>query len=337
MADQVFDHPEQVRGLLAATIGTDVFNEMERQDPLHRVGNPLPPPPADPAPAAAPAPAAPPAAPQASPAPVAAPAAAPADTTAAPATEGHPGVAEKLVLGKYKTEKEAEDAYHRLLHANKELMRQLEVSGKPVALQSPVGAQQPTAPATESNANPRDDLFKSWNEKYGVEAGDLEALKAFAREAVLEEIGPEREWRKAEAFMAEQFPDSTKFQAEIAQYVATDPNAGAVVNSLWQSKDYKGAMMTAYSLFDQNRRASAERAMLANETVRQEEVAEARKDAGLITSQVGGVHEAPVKQYGPSPEEQKQLENLYRAGHKEPWLRANLGNNLPDELFGVGQ
>lgn len=331
MSDQAFVHPQQVRDLLAATIGNDVFEEIAKQDPASRAGNPLPPPPADPAPA----PAVPSAAPQADPASVPAPV---ADT--APIPDGQPA-GRKLVLGKYGSEKEAEDAYHRLLHTNKELMRRLDAAtGQQAVLEQPAPRQPEAAqtprvePAVRSAA--REEAMKTWQEKYGVAPEDLDALKVIAREAVLEEVGPEREYRKADQFMSERYPESMQFREEVTQFVQTDPETGEFVRSAWERGDYKAAMEYAWMKYNLNVRTATERAMLANDAVRQQEVEAARKDAGLISSQVSGVHET-TKQYGPTKEEMARLENLHRAGHKEPWLRATIGATLPDELFGIGQ
>jgi hypothetical protein len=338
MAD--FTHPQQVRDALAASIGEDVFNQMEAQDPLHNGGNPLPQAPDHPEPAAAPAapaPAAP--APSANPTQAAAPApAAPADS--APQPVGQPATDEKgLLLGKYARTPEGErfatDSYHQLLRANKELLARAErAEGKPIPM-TPSGVRTEPVPAAVTN-----DAYKAFAEKYNVDPEDIAGLvRAEAQRTVDAVMKPRDAYVEADQFMASKYPESVTLRDELVQYVQSNPDVAAVVQKAWDYGDYKGALEIGWNRYEIARRAELaqqERGMVANQQVRTEEVQAARKDAGLITSQVSGVHAPEGKQYAPDAARQAELERLWRAGHREPWLRENIGSTLPDELFGVG-
>jgi len=342
-----FTHPQQVRDLLAATIGEDVFNEVERQAPMHNVGNPLPipPKPDDPAQApAAPQPLGPvPAQPapgqqpqQADPAQARPPAAPTADSTEPP--DGQPAGAGRL-LGKYERtaegERLAEDSYHKLLHANKELLRQNELlRGQGTPLTPPIMPETRTDPVQRSSE--REELLKRLADKYEVDPADFAALARIeAMDAVQSVLAPRDEYAKADQFMAERYPNSMTFRDELVQFVQADPELSEAVGRAWTRGDYKGAMELAWLKYDFTQRGAREHQIEVNVQARQEEVLAARKDAGLITSQVSGVHETSPAQFGPSQEEANRLESLWRAGYKEPWLREMIGKTLPDELFGV--
>lgn len=330
--------PEGVRDLLADTIGTDVFNAMEKIDPIHDVGNM----PRQGDPAQAPVtPAAPATTTQGDPAPVASPAAQPqAHPEGAPAVEGQPGI-ERLILGKFKTEAEAEKAHHLLIHANKTLMAELDALKGKSSVATPTSVTPTATPSTETRISPLDiskmraaPALAKFKEVYGVEPEDFVPLVQQLAEDIIEQReAPKVAFAAADSYMAERYPESIAMRDELVQFMTTDADTKPFVEKTWARGDYKEALEYGWTKMRGALAQGTENKMVLNAEIRKQEVDAARKDAGLVTTQASGVHE--TKQIGPSQGDMETLTAMSRAGNPYPLLRATIGKTLPDELFGV--
>lgn len=326
---QFAQSPEgQLRAHLAENVGQGVFDAIEASEVA--IGNR--PAPAQPDPPVVAAPAAVPVTPvQADPAQV--PAASP--ETVKPA-EGQPGV-ERLLLGKYKTEAEAEKGYHELLRMNKLLLQERDSRPETV-----IPSATPAAPEAVVTAPAVSERLKQIEEITGVPATDLEAaLTEIARDVSRKEAEstykritePMEKRQLADAYMEDNFPEAVKFSDEIAQFVKTDPLTQSVVGNLWRQGHFQEAMVIGYNNWKLNMGAQQEHSLNVAEEVRKEEVALARVDAGLMSTNAQSSREN-VEQ-GVTQEEFDKLNQLAKAGYHTPLLRATIGRMLPDSVFGA--
>lgn len=364
MAEKPFERPEEVRDFLGATVGNDVFKAMEDADPEHNVGNnvgqapaddqqPQPEKPTVNQPADPNAPATPAIAPEANPQ-QAPPQEAPSQE--APQSDGQPGDP-KLFLDKYRTEEEAKKAYHTLLHQNKALL------GKLDRFEQTVDLSQPAQPRTEAvepqlqespRVNPaarsagRQEFLNRLQESYGFSEKDVNGLIDLAAEdasarataAVDAKNAPREKLEAAQRYMDSTYPEASQFSDEIAQFIESEPDLKAQVQSRWGTEDYQSAMEVAWLRYERTTGIQAgiqtEERMKANEIVREDVVEQARGDANMVSSSASssaGVHETPESEVGVSAEEMNNLVRAYRAGHKEPLLRATIQKDLPDSIF----
>lgn len=326
---QNFTHPQQVRDFLASTIGEEVFNEMAGDDIGRNVGNPYRQAPQQVAqtqeapadPAATPAPAA------------------PAQPAPAP-SEGRPGDAQKLLLGKFKDEATAEKSYHGLIHANKALLSEKDQLLATIAdLQSRANGRPAPAPSAPEQADPvsrsgrRAEILAQLESDPFNAALVAQLADVAAQEAVEKASAPQRAYAEADNYMRARYPEAFQFGDEVGQFVATDPATKSAVEKLWEKGAYGEASELAYLRWQINQASSAEASGRANAQVLQEEVAKARIDAGLVSSQANGVHETPASQIAVSKEEEEAAIRQYHAGYKQPLMRI-IGRDLPDDLFG---
>jgi hypothetical protein len=112
------------------------------------------------------------------------------------------------------------------------------------------------------------------------------------------------QWAEADAYMREHHPESAKFSEEAALYIQSEPLLAAAVNALLAQGKRTEATVLAWKEFARTHSemlSSEERAkaevkesdLAAREQVRQEQVAAARRDAGVVNGSPGGsgVHE----------------------------------------------
>jgi hypothetical protein len=267
--------------------------------------------------------------------------AAPSPQTAEP-VEGQPGAGGKLLLGKYKTEPEAEKGYYNLLQQNKILLSQLDKLKESVTPQAPTFTEP--AKADPSVVSTYKETLQKLEEVTGLEATELANLftglardvaKPVAAETYKELTEPQRRIAEADSFMEVNYPESTKFQDEIVSFAKTDPIVGPLVNELWNKGLYKEALMQSYMGWKLNSGIQEEHRLTVAEEVRREEVAKSKLDAGLVTTNAQGAREAAPT--GPSSEEMDALIRAHRAGHTLPLLRATIGRTLNNEIFGDGE
>jgi hypothetical protein len=323
-----FSHPQQLRDHLAATIGEEVFQQMSGDDAGRNVGNPY-----REAPPVAPTQEGQQADPASPPAPVA-----PAQPVA-PALEGQPG-SQRLLLGKFKSEPEAEKSYHGLIHANKALLSEKDQLLSTIAdLQLRANGQNAPASQAPSQADPvsrssrRAEIIEQLESNPFDPALVARLTEVVAQETLEQANAPQRAYDEANTYMQARYPEALQFGDEVGQFVATNPETKAAVEKLWAAKAYGEASELAYLRWQIQKAGSAENSALANAQVLQEEVAKARIDAGLVTSQANGVHETPASQIAVSQEEEAAAIKQYHAGYKQPLMRI-IGRDLPDDLFG---
>jgi hypothetical protein len=323
---------EDLTKMLSETLGNEAFEKAAAEDAL--LGNP----PARSAtqnPPVAAQPAAP-AAPQADP--VSAPAAPSPQQTST--TGGQPAVDGKMLLGKYKTEAEAEKGYFNLLQQNKVLLSQLDKFKEA----PPAPAPTFTAPAQPEKADPSlqaiVDKFSQFEEVTGIPKEEIHDMfatvaksiaKETARQTYTEIEEPRKRLQEADDYMATRYPESTKFQDEIVQFTRTNPEVNSVISELWGKGLYKEAMQHGYMAWKLESGVQQEHALTVAEEVRRNEVEAARQDAGLLSTQAQGARESV--NVGPSPEEMAELIRISRAGNNVPFLRATIGRTLSDDYF----
>lgn len=329
-----FTHPQQVRNFLADTIGEEVFNEMEGQDPSRNVGNVF----RKPAPSVA--------APvqegqQADPAAQPAAPAAPADSPASK-PEGQPGGEGKLLLGKYKSESDAEKAYHGLIHSNKALLAERDqLLANLSEFQNRANGQQPApsaAPSRQADPVSRSEQRASILKELENDPLNPEIITKLTDLAVNEALeratAPQRAVEQADQYMTARYPEAYQFVDEVQQFVATDPATRAAVKELWDKGAHGPASELAYLKWQLHKASSAETGAIANAEVRRQEVEKARVDAGLVSSQASGVHESSSANLGPTKEDMESAIKQYHSGYKKPLLNI-IGADLPDEMFGI--
>ena len=245
-----------------------------------------------------------------------------------------------MLLGKYKTEAEAEKGYHNLIQQNKILLSQLDKFKETPPAPAPTFTSPEPAKADPSLQSIVE-KFAKLEEVTGIPKEEFHDMfadlakvvaKDTARQTYSEITEPEKRVKEADDFMATHYPESLKFQDEIVQFVRTNPEVNAVVDNLWKQGLYKEAMMHGHMAWKLESGIQKEHALTVAEEVRKEEVLASRKDAGLLHTQAHGARESAVG--GPTEEEMRELIRISRAGNNTPFLRATIGRMLPDEPFG---
>lgn len=162
------------------------------------------------------------------------------------------------------------------------------------------------------------------------EAARLEAIAA--AEAALyqrDNAGNEEraKWTRVDEYMQGKYPDSLNFADEIGLHVQSDPLLQQAVSAMVaQGKEIQASELAWQSYVRvrdgqafQNQLASAtekEVTLEAQEQVRREALAAARKDAGIMGGSAGGqgVHEAPAQALSSQEEINRALEAMRRVG-----------------------
>jgi hypothetical protein len=264
-----------------------------------------------------------------------------------------------LIAGKWKDPAAATQGIHNLIqYAKTALTERDQYKQRTSTLEAQLRQPVPPAPAVQpvepARADPtgrveqRAAILQRLNSKYELEPEDTSALvdlvteeaRVAAKTVVEQNLAAankvQAEWNSVDQYMKDKFPESLQFADEVTLFVETNPEVQAEVAALVAADNRKGAVRhawLAYKAEHPDTSATAQEQQLrAAEVVRQEEVDRARKDAGLISSQVSGVHQAAPA--AASEEERQQAIRLYNAGVKEPWLRLAFGSQLQDPIFG---
>lgn len=203
-------------------------------------------------------------------------------------------------------------------------LAELEAAGsRTPAAQTPAAAPKPVAALTASqtaaqNAQARlDKVLSDIAESGGVL--DAESVKALSKAnsdlasamadlrvqesfATRENADAARdaEWRAVDSYMKEHHPDAERFSEEVSVFVSGNPLVKRAVDALLAQGDKVGATEFAWTSFqkihgaevtarDRAKDEATEAELAAREQVRQEQLAKARKDAGVITGSAGGV------------------------------------------------
>jgi hypothetical protein len=196
-------------------------------------------------------------------------------------------------------------------------------------------------PVNDNRFSIATEKLKQVEEVTGVPATDLQAAlediarsiaQETSRQTYKEITEPQNRLAEADRYMETNFPEAIKFQDEITQFVKTTPEVGEMVGELWKLGKYKEAMRYSLSEWRNNMNAQTEHQLRVAEEVRKEEVAAAKVDAGLMTTNAQSAREN--KEQGVTQEELDKYAAMARAGYPTPLLRNTIGRMLPDSVFG---
>ncbi len=162
-----------------------------------------------------------------------------------------------------------------------------------------------------------------------------EAVAEIAQNVVAQDAAPRAAQANALAYMQENHPRFFDFQGEVAAHVKANPNLETVVQREIARGNYEGAMETAWSNFALAAGVNVHQRMNANNAALNQEVEQARQDAGLVSTQASGVHPATPDSRFISAERLEQLAELSRNGYNMPLAREVFGASLPDDVFGL--
>lgn len=150
-------------------------------------------------------------------------------------------------------------------------------------------------------------------------------------------------WEEVDNYMRQNHPDSFNFISEIQVFRQANPLIERAVQSMLRQGDYVGASELAWvefqkaqnlAIFNAQRATDVKKEITLEEAekVRKAAQAEAVKDAGVMTTNAGGVHETPTA--GVTQDEiDAAAAEMARTGLGENWRRLVIGRDLPDELF----
>lgn len=264
---------------------------------------------------------------------------APAQTQGSPAAQptqgGQPAEGRKFA-GKYLSVEELEKGaiHQQTLITN--LQRELsQMRSAPTTTAAP----QPAAPRANPVTLGGERLAKlktAFEEGREFPVQELtEAVAEIVNGVVEQKEAPRNAQLGAVAYMQTNHPRFFDFQNEVAAHVKANPSLEAVVTREINRGNYEGAMETAWSNFALAAGVDVHQRMNANNAALNQEVEQARVDAGLVSTQAGGVHQAQPDPRVISAERLEQLTELSRAGYNMPLAREVFGASLPDDVFGV--
>lgn len=276
-----------------------------------------------------------------------------------------------LLAKKWKTPAAMTDGVHSLIQTAKsalsqrdllqaELDRVRQAAPSPAAPVTPVDPA--AAPTSRVDGNDRGSkraaVLARMTERYEIAPEDLTDLLDVAGDAGREaaanlassrdavQTADTREWDATYTRMREQIPAAFDHVDEMSLWLSANPAENATVQQLVNAGNRDGAFKYAWRSFADSNvlaapvavalapSAADQRAEIegqAQEQVRAEALAQARRDAGVATSDVSTVHE-PVAT-GPS---QADLDNAlarHRAGDRVPYNRLTFGKDLKGPFF----
>jgi len=152
-------------------------------------------------------------------------------------------------------------------------------------------------------------------------------------------------WTDVDAYMRKNHPESVNFTEEMSLFKQANPLIALAIDSMIEKGKQREAAEFAWTEYQKDvngKIATADRVsaetkevkLIAAEEVRKEAVAEARKDAGVVTSAVSGTHENP--QVGVDQDEINQLGAAMQRGDVNAgvaWRNAVFGSDLKGPLF----
>lgn len=193
-----------------------------------------------------------------------------------------------------------------------------------------------------------------------LSAAQRELSRAEAKFAVVESRDQERRasdsenarWSKVNEYMEAKYPKSNQFATEIGLHVQSDPLLSKAIAAMvsqgseieaselaWLS--YERAVLMNSNTETHAKAAETEADLAAREQVRNEHLARARKDAGIVTGAPGG---AGIHQNPGMATSQEQIEHLAQQMKREgetpgsrsaaAWRHAVIGRHLDPAIFG---
>lgn len=316
-----------IQRAITQDIAGEVLGQMDQAYPIHRPTS-LNDPPARPQPA---------------PMPVGniqqltqAPAAPPQATPPQQPNQGGQPAPERRFAGKYLSVEELEKGamHQQTLITN--LQRELSTLRS-----APTSAPVPQAPAVRANpvtlgGDRLAKLKSAFEEGREFPVQELtEAVAEIVDGVVTQREAPRAARDAATAYMAQNHPRFFDFQGEVSAHVRANPTLEAVVLREMSRGNFEGAMETAWSNFALSAGVDVHQRMNANNAALNQEVEQARQDAGLVSTQANGVHQAQPDSRFISAERLETLADMSRAGYNMPLAREVFGANLPDDVFGL--
>lgn len=256
-----------------------------------------------------------------------------------------------LYAGKYKTPEELVKGMRNVVDMAKQAFAERDELRSRIA--QPTTVPAPSAPVAtsvaETHINDGVTNLDSVLNQIVEEGGLLDAQNAaMLRDAVIKltedraknvvsaKDAEEQKWNHISEMMEIKYPGSSHRADELHLYVQSEPTVSAAVAALLQqgkefeATEFAWRLMTSSSPSPSPAVTPAQvnqEMTTARDLVRQEAVDAARKDAGVITSAGGGVHEAPPT--GPSRDDIMQAAAYGRTtADWSQWRRTALANHL---------
>lgn len=270
-----------------------------------------------------------------------------------------------LYFGKYKTTSDALKGIGNVVNMAKQAFTERDVARaalaeaqKQAAVPAVVPSSLPPSPAQQPVTKVKSEKLEAVLSKLVEEGGiiDSENLEALmdgiadqadkiASARLKETTQVDERWTEVDQYMAVKHPRASQFVEELGLFVQSDPLLASAVNALTEKEMLKEATELAWTTFEKTlppesgpdpralaETEKAEIAAQAREQARKEAVEAARRDAGVMTSSVGGVHEA--LETGPSEDEVAIAAARMRAtGIGKDWRALTFGRELTGPLF----
>jgi hypothetical protein len=220
---------------------------------------------------------------------------------------------------KYKTPEELTRGYFEAVRMGNEAKVRLD------------SVAQAAAPGpTPVEVDPLDDI-----ENYGVPKELIaRGMRKAAREALTEYFAPALQATQADKQIVEKYPEYQEKFSEIERFAQSSPEVWAQVESLNQAGQQFAARQIAYLNWKVAESTKAATTVVAADTARKTEAKDARRDAGVGATRRADTRTAPVEKER-TPEEEKRLLDLYKAGHPQPYLRSKLDGLLGPDFDNV--
>ena len=257
-----------------------------------------------------------------------------------------------LYAGKYRSPEELVKGMSNVVSMAKQAFTERDelrakLSAMSVSDPSSEGASLPEP----SPAQPQDGNFDAVLRRIVEDGGILdEGNSQLLRDAVIEltqstvrnvtsaKEADTRKWDEVSLLMEQKYPGSSNRADELSLYVQSHPEVGTAISALLaKGKEFEATEM-AWRLMNSDTPAAPstpvlpddvvrETTLQAQDSVRQEAVDAARRDAGVLTTAGGGVHEAP-----PPVTTRDEIAAAAALGHKTAdysmWRRAALSQHL---------
>lgn len=260
-----------------------------------------------------------------------------------PSSASPPTGEPRRYAGKYTSAEELEKGYNHLFELHRRTMADLAAAkGSPAPETTPEASPlAPTVPSLPSaRVNPVErakaraaEVLGKFSEKYTVEPDEMrEVVSAIADEAIESRLAPMDRMAEAEEYMRANHPAALAHGTEIAAFIASTPIVQKIVARSLAEGEYEDAMEYAWERYQLSKGLAAETAGRAAAAEAEAARVVSRVDATAPHASTGsGVH-APAEPEL-TPDEMKNLVDMYHAGYRTPLLRATIAKTLPDELF----
>jgi len=220
---------------------------------------------------------------------------------------------------KYKTPEELERGYFEAVRMGNEAKARLDSV-----------AQTVTTGPTPVEVDPLDEI-----ENYGVPRDVIaRAIDSRTNAAINKYFAPAIQATNADKAIIEKYPEYQEKFGEIEKFAQGSPEVWEQVQNLNQAGQQFAARQIAYLNWKVADSAKAAETVVAADTARKTEAKDARRDAGVGATRRADTRTAPAEKER-SPDEEKRLLDLYKAGHPAPYLRSKLDHLLGPEFDNI--